>query len=1145
MKKRLFAVLLCFCLLVGLMPAAAFSVGTDTGKAIQLGTSGISGYAATKSYDYIYFGYWEAPDTYTTSGPIKWRVLDTKTNMDGATEGDGLFLLSDVLFGTGSYGGVYFDDTDPYSNAWQGSYAQSWCRDFAGEAGAESNVTDAFTAGELGAVLATTKSDGAYTTRNSYWVPFAASENILNGDKVFFLSAQEAENSAYGFINYAACAACYGDIEGWWPLRSPHAEKPTYSGTVTVLEGVYCGYVRWDHAVRPAFNLNQNSVLFTSAAAGGKSSGTVGAGSLQAVSDYSGTEWKLTLLDTSRSFLANVDGQASGSASAGDSVQITYSGAQTGDNEYVSVLLCDNSDNVLYYGNIAQNSESGTESVTIPSGLATGSYTLKVFSEQCNGDYKTDYASTFQNIELKIAGLPQEITPSAVFTATGDNGGTLSNVDTSMKYSVDGGTNWNAITGETMEITGVTTENGIKIYKQGNGTTTSDSEVQTIDVTQAAQPTSIGKTDCTTPQQNDGQITGVDTTMEYRTSGDSDWTAVTENPVTGLTNGTYEIRVKANGTVLASTAATVTIGAHTCAAQDQWQYDGANHWKFCTCGAKVEEAAHSGGTATCMVSAVCEVCGQPYGEKNPDNHVGTEAWITTGTTHTKVYSCCQAVIETETAHTWENGKCSVCQYDCTHHGGTATCSQLAQCEICGSLYGSYDQSNHKAADTWTPEIGKHYHICEYGCSTHLDEAEHSAGDWITDTAATETTDGTKHKECTVCGYVLETGTIPATGTGHTHSYGESWKSDADDHWHECSCGDKTDVAAHTASDWIIDTAATETTDGTKHKECTICGYVLETGTIPATGTGHTHSYGESWKSDAGNHWHACSCGDKSDVAAHSAQDDGNCLTAVTCAVCGYETKAAETSHSFTSYTSNNDASCTTDGTETAMCNHDGCTVTDTRTDSGSANGHMFGDWITVSSPTCTGKGAQQRTCSECGFKETQDVNPNGHTWEDNYTVDKAATCTEDGSKSIHCKNCGVVKDSEVIPKTGHKLTHTPAKAATCTEDGNIEYWYCDVCGKYFSDAGSKTEITLADTVIKATGHSYTDGKCTVCGATDPNYTPADSTGSGEQGDDAGKGSNSPQTGDNSNIVLWFSLMLAAGTALAGTAVYARKKKCSR
>lgn len=129
------------------------------------------------------------------------------------------------------------------------------------------------------------------------------------------------------------------------------------------------------------------------------------------------------------------------------------------------------------------------------------------------------------------------------------------------------GTNWNAITGETMEITGVTTENGIKIYKQGNGTTTSDSEVQTIDVTQAAQPTSIGKTDCTTPQQNDGQITGVDTTMEYRTSGDSDWTAVTENPVTGLTNGTYEIRVKANGTVLASTAATVTIGAHTCAAQ--------------------------------------------------------------------------------------------------------------------------------------------------------------------------------------------------------------------------------------------------------------------------------------------------------------------------------------------------------------------------------------------------------------------------------------------------------------------------------------------------------------------------------------------------------------------------------------------------
>ena len=78
---------------------------------------------------------------------------------------------------------------------------------------------------------------------------------------------------------------------------------------------------------------------------------------------------------------------------------------------------------------------------------------------------------------------------------------------------------------------------------------------------------------------------------------------------------------------------------------------------------------------------------------------------------------------------------------------------------------------------------------------------------------------------------------------HTHSYGTEWKYDDTDHWHECECGDKANIEAHSASEWIVDTAATETADGTKHKECTVCKKVLETATIPATGSSHTHSYG--------------------------------------------------------------------------------------------------------------------------------------------------------------------------------------------------------------------------------------------------------------------------------------------------------------
>ena len=77
---------------------------------------------------------------------------------------------------------------------------------------------------------------------------------------------------------------------------------------------------------------------------------------------------------------------------------------------------------------------------------------------------------------------------------------------------------------------------------------------------------------------------------------------------------------------------------------------------------------------------------------------------------------------------------------------------------------------------------------------------------------------------------------------HTHTYGTEWKSDAYKHWHECSCGAKSKEAAHTASDWITDTPATATTSGTKHKECTVCGYTMTTETIPATGSGGGGGY---------------------------------------------------------------------------------------------------------------------------------------------------------------------------------------------------------------------------------------------------------------------------------------------------------------
>ena len=354
-----------------MLPTVAFAAGAENDKAIQLVDSGTAANISGGQNDNIYFGTWDEE-------PIKWRVLDDQTN----TGESGLFLLSDALLGTGRYGDVYFDNSGNTSNAWQSSTAKTWCNNFYGSS---------FSNGEQGAVLATTKSDEALSTGG---ISFAASENILNGDKVFFLSAEEAENSAYGFTDDNARIANYGNSAGVWWLRSPYAIFTTYAGVVFGDGPVYAYVVSGVWAARPAFNLNLNSVLFASAAVGGKPNG-----GLTPIPEYSGNEWKLTLKDSNRNFAVT---EKTADAAPDDTVTLHYNGATTGANEYISVIIADNN-GAQYYGRVAQpTAESGTVEIKIPSDLAPGSYTLKVFSEQYNGDRKTDYASNFTNIALTV-----------------------------------------------------------------------------------------------------------------------------------------------------------------------------------------------------------------------------------------------------------------------------------------------------------------------------------------------------------------------------------------------------------------------------------------------------------------------------------------------------------------------------------------------------------------------------------------------------------------------------------------------------------------------------------------------------------------------------------------------------------------------
>ena len=373
------------------------------GPAIQLGTGGISGpteeeedgkgsYYAPNSY--IYFGV----NSGNSSTPIKWRVLDADTANDGTTSG--MFLLSEYLLASD----VHFRYNESIDNAYQGSAAQFWCGLFL------SNRLN-FSTVEQDAMLGLVKTDSAED--DLYSISWGES-SLTATDKLFFLSVQELADYVGNYLATPGMAATNTSLSAseWW-LRSPYAYVRTAVGTVFKDGNVRYSSAQNYWAARPAFNLDLNAVLFTSAAEGGKSDVLVDS-NLTEVGTGS-TEWKLTLKDTSRSFNASASNTL---VRVGENLTVTYSGAGTGEKEYVSAMLADNSGNILYYGRIAQNSANGTASVEIPSDLTAGTYTLKVFSEQYNGDYKTDYASEFQDITLTVNGKVSEqfnLTPGTTY----------------------------------------------------------------------------------------------------------------------------------------------------------------------------------------------------------------------------------------------------------------------------------------------------------------------------------------------------------------------------------------------------------------------------------------------------------------------------------------------------------------------------------------------------------------------------------------------------------------------------------------------------------------------------------------------------------------------------------------------------------
>ena len=380
MKKRILSILLTLCMMLCLTPISVFAeeVGTEGSAAIQLGADALSVLSKnvnTATAPTVYFG------QNHENNPAAWRVIGYDGSGVTSSKGD------ITLLAAGAMGVIPFVDT-----ILNNEYAPSNLKT-AIDALAEKLTTE-----ENAAVKKRTLTSGSYDGENTDCVAGGQVDNA-----VFWpLSAKEAiaVNNDLRALNPAH--PNWVD-SGWW-LRSPGSDK--YRLAVVRSEGSvqYSGFsvlIFNNHrTVRPAFNLNLNSVLFASAAVGGKPDG-----GLTPIPEYSGNEWKLTLLDSRRNFAVT---EKTVSAVPDDTVTLNYKGATRGKNEYISVILADNN-GAQYYGRVAQpTTESGTVEIKIPSDIAPGDYTMKVFSEQYNGDCKTDLASAFADVTLTVESQPDE-----------------------------------------------------------------------------------------------------------------------------------------------------------------------------------------------------------------------------------------------------------------------------------------------------------------------------------------------------------------------------------------------------------------------------------------------------------------------------------------------------------------------------------------------------------------------------------------------------------------------------------------------------------------------------------------------------------------------------------------------------------------
>lgn len=460
-----------------LLPALCLSLLSPLPFTVQAATSSVSkqavmpandsplGYdtatGTSKSYDRLYFG--TCYDDMETEGaegkPYEWRILDGKTNI----ETDGLFLLSMKL-----YSGVRFtlprEGTenwwlDPH-NSWTSSTcaARIWC----GEMAKSDKV---FTSAEQGAILATNKADETYNSTGTGYFNSTYGRvhtGALNGDKVFFLSAKEFEDSRYALTTSDTDIGSYmlrTGVDGSYTvddvtindgliatmeqikskklltvlrIYSKQFTGTAYSKELTATEKFFLDsamdfgffpsflpdgaedtyeYVYNELTARPAMNLDGSKLLYIMKA---DNTGHTTFGKIADASDN--REWKATLLNSDDT--AFKDGITLGSVPENNlfdagtrmmTIDHPALNTLTGDYNTITAALLDKNDKLVCYGSINTDTSAASTEITIPDGLSDGTYTLRINAEQWNGEKRTDLAAQPYEMSITTAGAHEHL----------------------------------------------------------------------------------------------------------------------------------------------------------------------------------------------------------------------------------------------------------------------------------------------------------------------------------------------------------------------------------------------------------------------------------------------------------------------------------------------------------------------------------------------------------------------------------------------------------------------------------------------------------------------------------------------------------------------------------------------------------------